>query len=534
MRRPSLRRALRPILVVVPVLAAVGVLCPAVMEATLRPVPSELRLVSATTSSMTLRWAEVSGGAGYRVVYSDSAAMTNAQTAEFEDNVGTIEGLRAGRRYWVRVAVTGRTGEELSGYTAPDYPSARTLYPGGYSFRAPKQVRVVTSRLTSLALDWTKVKGAPGYRLQVATNRAMVRPRSAWFREDGGLLTRLVPGRRYFVTVSVAPEDTTAPALSDTSVARVARTRSEVPDSYQLRVASFNISGSLNDTRRNAPWSVRKAYVVRQLLGLAPADQLGPPPDAVALQEANTSRRLASGADQYTELIDGLNAAAPADAHYSGIPGSSNSTRIAYNDRTVELVRSGVLHFGAQEMRADGARMAPWAVFEVLSTKARFFFLSAHLETASERVRRSQWSELIARAPGLSAGLPVVMGGDFNSPRKGRNTTAAAMLPRMRAAGFGDTLGQVGSGMLYTSNSRAHQVVKGNYNSVNRFHRTLNWYPSPSMIGQDVDYLFASNDLEVRRWEMVIDVAGRTLRGVVPSDHNMIRSTLVLPTPDGG
>lgn len=176
--------------------------------------------------------------------------------------------------------------------------------------------------------------------------------------------------------------------------------------------------------------------------------------------------------------------------------------------------------------------MSPWAVFEVEATKARFFFLSTHLETASERVRRSQWSELISRVPRLSEGLPGVMGGDFNSPRRASNNpTAGAMLSRMRSAGFGDTLRQLGRGMLYTPSSRAHQVVKGNYNSVNRFHRTLNWYPSPSMIGQDVDYLFATNALEIQKWEMVIDVAGRTLRGVVPSDHNMIRSTIVLPTP---
>lgn len=530
MRIPSLRHARRPILVIAPLLAIIGVTAPSVVEATLRPVPHELRLVSATTSTMTLSWAHVSGGSGYRVAYSASPSMADARTAEFKDNHGTIDGLRPGRRYWVRVAVTDPKGKELSGYTAPDYPSARTLYPGGYVFKAPKQVRVVTSRLTSLRLDWSGVKGAPGYRLQVSTSPAMVKPRTTWFHKDAGVVPKLEPGKRYFVTVSVAPEDAGSDALSDSTVARAARTRPDVPDSYDLRVASYNISGSLNDTRRNAPWSVRKAYVVRQLLGLAPSDQLAPPPDAIALQEANTSRRLSNGVDQYGDLLNGLNAAAPDGAHYSGISGNSNATRIAYNDTSLELVKSGVLGYGAQEMRVDGARMSPWAIFEVRATKARFFFLSAHLETASERVRRAQWSELIARTPGLSEGLPVVMGGDFNSTRKGANPTAAAMLPRMRSAGFGDTLGQVGSGMVSTSSSRAQQVVKGNYNSVNRFRRTVNWYSSPSLIGQDVDYLFATNALVVEKWEMVIDVAGRTLRGVVPSDHNMIRSTIALPT----
>ena len=126
------------------------------------------------------------------------------------------------------------------------------------------------------------------------------------------------------------------------------------------------------------------------------------------------------------------------------------------------------------------------------------------------------------------------MGGDFNSPRSGSNRTAQAMLGLTRAAGFGDMLGQVGSGMVTTSSTRADTVVNGNLFSVNYGRRHLRGYSNAGLIGQDVDYLFADNDLDVTRWEMVVDAAGRHLRGVIPSDHNMIRATVTLPTPSGG
>ena len=75
--------------------------------------------------------------------------------------------------------------------------------------------------------------------------------------------------------------------------------------------------------------------------------------------------------------------------------------------------------------------------------------------------------------PALADGVPVVMGGDFNSPRSGSNRTAQAMLGPTRAAGFGDMLGQVGSGMVTTSSTRADMVVNGNLFSVNYGSRQL-------------------------------------------------------------
>jgi hypothetical protein len=73
-------------------------------------------------------------------------------------------------------------------------------------------------------------------------------------------------------------------------------------------------------------------------------------------------------------------------------------------------------------------------------------------------------------------------------------------------------------------------VVRAQFNSVNKYQRRLGHYRRHSWVGQDVDYVFASNRLPVRRWALVADLAPRSdrLRGTIPSDHNLVRVTVVL------
>ena len=521
--RRALRRATRwaagPLTALLLLVVLLVATMPAVREAVRRPIPAGLRPVSNTATSLKVTWTPVSGSPRYRVAFSTSPAMTDPRVVTFDDNEGTLTGLEPGRRYYVRVAAAAKDGSALSDYTPAAYPSARTLYRGGFHYLAPSTVKVTASQLRSVSLDWAPVADAPGYRVTVAPDRRMSKARTLWFGNDRGKIGHLKPGKRYYVTVSVARRTSSSPALSRDTRVRPALTKADVPATYDLRVASWNILGSVNKA-----WSPRRDTVVRELSGVSPSDQTAPPPDAIALQEA-----LPYG--QYQDVIGGLNEVGNDGAHYSGIFGNSRNTRIVWNDTTLDLVRSGVIQFAAQEHRSDGLRMAPWAVFEVRKTKARFFFLSAHLETRGEGVRRAQWQQLLRDVPGLADGAPVVMGGDFNSPRSQR--TAAAMLGPTHAAGFGDMLGQVGSGMVTTSSTRAETLVNSNLFSVTYGSRRLRGYGNANLIGQSVDYLFADNDLDIERWEMVVDADGRYLRGVIPSDHNMIRATVKLPT-DGG
>jgi hypothetical protein len=57
------------------------------------------------------------------------------------------------------------------------------------------------------------------------------------------------------------------------------------------------------------------------------------------------------------------------------------------------------------------------------------------------------------------------------------------------------------------------------------------WEHQTTKLGNSIDWVFASNALVVKEWETVIDFDPTTLRitGVIPSDHNMIRATVVIP-----
>lgn len=335
------------------------------------------------------------------------------------------------------------------------------------------------------------------------------------------------------VAAAQSPGVTTARASLSTSTAadagqRAARRR-------YLHVASFNISGVLNDGKgaTHRPWRVRGARVARELLGQTPGGQGAPRADVVALQEANTSRRLPSGRTQYGDLVHRMNVWAEGGHPYRRVSPKLdlNATRIAYNSHTLRVLRAGALRWSAQETRADGVRMMAWATFGMRSTGKRFFFASVHLETASTKVRLAQWRQLVMVVPKLANGLPVVIGGDFNATRNQRGNVARSMLPRMKKAGFGDALGQNGPGYLTFGSSRPTRLVNAKFNSVNYFRRHMAHYKRENWVGQDVDYLFASRRLRVRSWEMVADhrKGGDQLRGVIPSDHNMIRATLAFP-----
>lgn len=409
------------------------------------------------------------------------------------------------------------------------------------TFKTPTGLKAVPEKTTSTSfhLDWNPVSGASGYRVKYATNSSMTGATNLSVRYSSANLRNLQPNTRYWFRVAVASNFGTGttqsgytPAPYPSAWTKVAATTAPVPGSYDLDVASFNLSVILGDSSTvHEPWSARRAKVARELLGQEPVDQPSPSPDVIALQEADTSRKFADGVTtQYTDLVHALNTYATGADHYSAIAGTAAATHLVYNDATLSLVRGGALKWDAQESIRDGARYMFWGIFETKATGDRFFFSSSHLETASETVRRQQWQQLIRDVPTMAGGLPIVLGGDFNSPRKATNPTAGVMLPLMYDAGFGDVLGQNGPAMVHVVGNRAREVVRGNIFSLNKWKRNLGHYPSTNDIGQSIDYLFATNSLVVKRWQMVVDDAkDYTLDGTIPSDHNLIKATITLP-----
>jgi endonuclease/exonuclease/phosphatase family metal-dependent hydrolase len=314
-----------------------------------------------------------------------------------------------------------------------------------------------------------------------------------------------------------------------------------------VRVGSFNIqSVSLDRTRgEQRPWKQRRGAVLQHILG----ENL----DVLGVQEANPSSywapRLVGGTTQYRDLRNGLNNAGGHFALANGAPfncvnaktsykcaykyrGASQSDRILYNTQTLQLVSQGSVKYARQASSGDvDPRYLAWAVFRVRATGSEFLFANTHLTNLDDAAKVAQWRQLISEIDRRMGTRPVIAVGDFNTQKF--DPLTVTMLPAMTAAGYGDVLNQ-----QYAVNPvrtmRAESTVNGWINSFNHERRdvsTFGYDDHRERTGNGIDWIFATNALPVREWKVVLDYDPQTLqvRGVLPSDHNMVRATLTLP-----
>jgi len=311
-----------------------------------------------------------------------------------------------------------------------------------------------------------------------------------------------------------------------------------------LRVGSFNIqSVSLDKTSGlQRPWRQRRATVVSQVMG----EKL----DVLGIQEANPSKtfisRLVDGANQYRDVQIGLNKAGgnfaltnpyPYNCVNSGTTykcvyknrHASHGDRILYNTSTLSLVSEGTTRYSVQGPGAD-PRFAVWAVLKVRATGEQFLFVNTHLRAGPASTRRSQWYQMMSRIDAVANARPVVAVGDFNVHKF--DPLSAEMLPAMRNAGYGDVLNQRYE-VNPVASPRAVSTVNGWFNTANHLSgdtRDFSYYKNHAKTGNNIDWIFASNELRVDQWKVVVNYDPDTLRmrGTLPSDHNMVRATLSL------
>lgn len=540
------------------IVTALGFLTTIAPSANAAAAPSGFVVTRTTTSSISLDWRKVSGASGYRVRYATSPDMTNSKAAAFRYSNGVVTGLNSGTTYYFRVATakSGGRGAATSPYTRKGGLAGTTR------FLAPARASL-TSSTGQIAASWSTVSGASSYVVRLSTSPSMSAPVTKVVSGASATFTGLSDQTTYYGTVAVSTG--AGSALSDATSAGSATTPGTGPTNpvdFDLQVANWNISGITADSTAapypHSPWATRAPIVAGQLLGLKPSDERLPSPDVISLQEANNgiTFNTSSGTNtQYSDLIDHLNAQATGGEVYStvgptrgtAVKGSPerDSTHIAYNSTDVSVVDTGYIRWDAQETTNDGYRDMQWAIFQIKSTGARFFFASAHLETSSATVRNQQWQQLIHDVPSLAQGLPVIIGGDFNSPRldTASGQSAPTYLPKMWSAGMGDTLGQ-GSFNSSTyfggtpnpfaqSQARAQRLYKGDINSVNvKWNPNLGHEGRSIYVGRSADYIFASNRLAVKMWALVTDNGNDyKIDGILPSDHNLLRSTVVIPAP---
>jgi len=382
-----------------------------------------------------------------------------------------------------------------------------------------------------LGLNGTLGRAAPGCRTLIEAQMSSRAARHTVTSAAAGALT----------AAALVASATSAGALT-TPITTWARGSSAV--SADVKVASFNLGGVSTDAQASGEhrtWRVRRPVVVSTILSSRP--------DVLGVQEANQSSiykaSLDYGVNQYLDLRGALaakgghyaltntyayncaNSASSANCVYTN-RGASQDNRILYNTDTVTLVRQGSVKF-THQTAGKNTRYLAWAVVKLKASGQQLFFANTHLDPYTESVRRAEWDEVIANTKRLAGVLPVVSVGDYNTSKF--STYAATYLPKMKAAGYGDVLGQTYSTPL--SQPRAAVLDRAWVNSFNNYRRDARSYSyedAQKKIGNNIDWIFATNALPVKTWLTAAPINRTTFQlvGVIPSDHFLIQATLTL------
>src|SRR3954451_4569404 len=526
------------------VVAALTVVIPVASANAATTTPANVRAVSDTPTTMTIRWDAVTGASAYRLAVSTSSTMASPTYQDVAGTSGLVRNLTPKKRYYFRVAVLDSSGSRTTPYTGPTVPSAVTA-----AVPTPRNLAVSSLTSSSATLTWTPSEGASLYRVSMAT--ASDFSNAVWSRTatPSKTLTGLRSATAYYFKVRVISGDGAGVTQYTTPITGRTAAIGSGPASVgssDIRVGSFNVMTVTGDTTsgNRLPWAKRRATVVNEILG----ENV----DVIGVQEVNQSysrpERLVDGGTQFLDLRNGLNSAGGSYAltnaySYNCVNpkssykcvyqdrGASGDDRIYYNTSTLNLVSQGAYQYRAHSTMKHSFG---YAVLQVKATGKKFFFVNTHLDPPDRYVRMAQWKELIAKVNALHGSLPVITVGDFNTQKFDAGAPRLCdMVPAMKANGYGDVLNQT-CATNPVAHPRAKRSINGWINSLNGYNRDITTYSyanNHTKTGNNIDWIFASNNLPVKEWKMVLNYDPTTLKvtGTMPSDHNMIRATIPLP-----
>lgn len=503
--------------------------------------PSGLTATSQTTSTyLHMSWTAVTGALGYRLMYSTKSDMT----APFYRNVASgtsagYGGLSPATTYYVKIKALDSNGADLTSYSAP--VTVKTL---GAAPTPPAGLKSTAQSTTTLAFSWTPVTNSPQYRLAMSSKSDMSSATYLTTSTTSGEMRGLSPATAYYAQVRVI----SATGEGITSYSPVVKaTTAAVPllpaVSNPLSVASYNVHCFFcNDgLPEEKAWADRRGAVIQTIIAKMP--------DILGIQEASQTwlDNRSGGYTQFEDLRDGLGAAGAAykladpdrnNCVTSTLPsncvyadqGASAGTKIFYNAKTVQLVRTGssALPSAAE---TDIPRFVAWAEAIQLSTGKHVFFADTQLatgkDTAANDLRKRQAQTVMDTIKKFNtASLPVILVGDMNSNK----WTAPANGPYdvLTSQGLIDPLGNTYASWYPSGAATAEKVVNRRVNSWNGFERVVR-QGAAGTSGSYIDYIFTSR-MRVAYYENVgtMDALGNYI-GTIPSDHNMQYATVGLP-----
>lgn len=366
-------------------------------------------------------------------------------------------------------------------------------------------------------VNWTAVAGAQYYKVNYALSNTFAGGVAKFTTSNTIVLSSLQASTTYYVRVLAI--NASKVVISGWSTTAQFTTKPAPPPPVNVVVGNFNIKDP--DSNSATAWDSRRPYIAKDIQ----AGYL----DVLGTQEAYEE-------DEQQDLLDSVNDAGTRNYKMTPEPSFTDSdadawdNRILYRDPTVELVVPAVVYrYKNQDPETtdpDKYRKLVYATFK--KNGKSFVFLTTHLAPGNDGVAYRQWTELLWIAKNKNPSkYPVIIAGDFNSTKFGYE--ACKMLKPMLAAGFGDVLGQ----QCQTYTTYRQRAVKKYYANVNSFNglnkRIADYSVGAGRIGNNVDWIFASNHLKVPQWHTHVTQSGGYLTWPIRSDHFMVSAIVTLP-----
>ena len=432
----------------------------------------------------------------------------------------------------------------------PARAEAATAKPAGLS--------TSTVTPTSATVSWTKVTKAPAYKVKYSTSKKWKKPKYGATSTTSATLTGLKARTTYYVKVKATKASGKSLSGYSKTVEVTTSATSEQTDpvgpvtggSPELRIASYNVTcdkcfdGQPNELR----WKDRRAAVAASIK----AQDL----DVIGVQEAGQGWLKDEDGNkidlsQFEDLRNALGSPwtltnahrnncvrskSPSSCDYKD-QGASDGDRILYDATRVTMLEAGSKLL--PNVGSNNDRYVAWARLQQRSTGKQFMFASTHLEPAKDKggagalhQNRRDQAKVVAEtmAKHNPGGLPSFVVGDLNSSRFPHDYSPTnAPYDVLTAAGYVDPLGGAWRTTTTAPGALAKHRVNTWLNSFNGFERTVT-RKSGWVNGSYIDYIMVSRGVQVPEFETVARLGSDgNLEGIIPSDHNMLRATVVLP-----
>lgn len=494
-----------------------------------------LKLVSASKNALALQWSAVPGATSYQVEYATSKTMKKAKRKTSAKPSIEIKKLKSKKTYYIRVTAATPSGKVISKKlkvkTAKNKADYKYLAPAGLS----------ASKVTadSVTLSWKSRSSQKRYLVSIATRSDFSNAERYYVKGTSKTIKYLLDGTRYYARVQVVTSKKKLRSAASPPIqlgtAVYAPTAKGGPAT--IRVVSYNVGSKTRDAKTH-PWSERRSAVAAAVTAQKP--------DVIGFQEASQGKLGSADLSQAEDLVNRLglpyklantaryncvDATSPYKCKYK-YQGAANSQKIVYNAATLTLLKQGSKKTPSTKTRMEEHRYVEWAIFRHKASGKEFFFVNVHLDpgktAAIKSIRKKQMDTILAAIKDQNPKkLPTYVVGDFNSHK----WTDGGNVPydRMVGAGYVDPLGNTYLSTKEAPGATVGKRINTQYSSHNNWERVA--LAKKTMVnGIYIDYIWVTRGIRVPEWETVVkvDKAGKFV-GTIPSDHNMLRATTVIP-----